>query len=449
MKEQKYDVFVIGSGTAGKVVAKKCVDAGLTVAMADKREYGGTCANRGCDPKKVLLGATELLETSNQLLGKGIKSIPDLSWKKLMKFKENFTSPVPKATEEDLKDRGITLYHQSPEFLDEKTLSVEGKTVKADKIVIATGYEPRKLNFKGNKHLKASDDFLGQKKLPKNITFIGAGYVGMEFAHIAARAGAKVTVIDSGKRPLKPFDADLVKELTSYSKDLGIEFIFGAKITGVKKGSKNYKIAYDKKGKSEILKTRSVFNTAGRIPAIAKLKLENGNVAYGDNGIETNAYLQNKTNENVYACGDVADKGLPLTPLSGIEGSIVANNIIEGNKNEFDVPVTPSVVYTLPNLASVGYSEEEAKARYKNVIVNFESVPDWFNAKRVNAPVYAYKILLNQRTQEIVGAHLIGPEAGETINLFAMAINQGMTADQIKKTIFTYPSWSNDIKSMV
>ncbi|CAM4123226.1 NAD(P)/FAD-dependent oxidoreductase [Zobellia roscoffensis] len=449
MEEQKYDVFVIGSGIAGQTVAETCVKEGLKVAIADKREYGGTCANRGCDPKKVLLGATEVIEVSTNLLGKGIKDTPALSWKKLMKYKKNFTSPVPESTEKDLKELGVDLYYKSPEFLDEQTLSVEGKTIKADKIVIATGFEPRKLDFKGNKYLKTSDDFLSQKKLPKKVTFIGAGYVGMEFAHIAARAGAQVTVIDSGKRPLKPFDADLVKELTKYSKEMGIEFIFDATITGIKRGAKNLKVSYDRKGKSEKLKSRVVFNTAGRVPAISKLNLEKGQVNFTEDGIETNDYLQSKTNENVYACGDVSDKGFPLTPLSGKEGNVVAINIIEGNKKKLEVPVTPSVVFTLPNLASVGYSEEEAKNRYKNVVVNFETASSWFNAKRINAPLYAYKIILNERTKEIVGAHLLGPEAGETINLFAMAINQGMTAKQLKQIIFTYPSWSNDIKSMV
>jgi len=449
MKEQKYDVFVIGSGVAGQTVAKACAESGLKVGISDKREYGGTCANRGCDPKKVLLGATEALEASKNLFGKGIKKNPELNWKTLMAFKKDFTQAVPKSTEKKIKSLGIDMFHQSPKFINENTLSVEGKTIQAGKIVIATGYEPRELSFKGSKHLKTSDDFLNQKKLPKNITFIGAGYVGMEFAHIAARAGAKVTLIDSGKRPLKAFDADLVKELTAYSKELGIDFIFGAKITGVKKGTKNFKLTYEKKGKTESIVTKTVFNTAGRVPAISKLHLEKGNVAFADNGIDTNNFLQSTSNKNVYACGDVSDKGLPLTPLSGREGNVVANNIIEGNKKKLQVPVTPSVVYTLPNLASVGYSEEEAKSRYKNVVVNFESATEWFNAKRINAPVYAYKIILNERTGIIVGAHLIGPDAGETINLFTMAINQGMTAKQIKQTIFTYPSWSNDIKSMV
>jgi glutathione reductase (NADPH) len=424
--------------------------------MADRREYGGVCANRGCDPKKVLLGTTEAWEMAGQLQGKGLKKTPKIKWRKLQKFKREFTGAVPKKTEENLKKQGVKLYHQPPKFLDENTLSVEGKRIHADKIVIATGYRPRPLPLEGAKFLRESDDFLSLKKMPKSIVFIGAGYIGMEFAHMAARAykgrsgkGPKVTVIDLADRPLAPFDADLVQELTEYSKKLGIEFIFGADVKSVKKGKKNLKLYYQKGGKSEKLKARQIFNTAGRIPSISDLDLKKGNVAFDEKGVETNSYLQSKSNPNVYACGDVSDRNPPLTPLSGRQGYVVGENIVSGNKKKLDVPFVPSVVFTLPNVASVGYSEEEAKDRYKNVIIKQGSVADWFNAKRINAPVYAYKILLNERTEEIVGAHLIGPEAAETINLFTMAINSKMTADDIKRTIFTYPSWANDIKSMV
>ena len=449
MEKKDFDVFVIGSGIAGQTVAKACAKAGKKVAIADNREFGGTCANRGCDPKKVLLGATEVLEAAQNLKGNGIGAEPKLIWKKLQKFKETFTKDIPADTEANLKKLGIKMFHQSPKFLNEQTLSVEGKTISADTIVIATGNAPRSLSFKGYKYLKKSDDFLNLKKLPKTITFLGAGYVGMEFAHMAARAGAKVTVVDSGKRPLSSFDEDLVKELTSYSEKIGIDFIFGVETTSVKKNGKNFKLTYKKGSKYKTLKSRMVFNTAGRIPSISELDLEKGRVKFNDNGIETNTFLQSKSNLNVYACGDVSDNGLPLTPLSGREGYVVAENILNDNNKELKIPVVPSVVFTLPNLASVGYAEAAAKDRYKKVLVKKGWVSEWYNAKRINAPVYAYKIILNERTEEIVGAHILGPEAGETINIFAMAINAKMTAKQIKQTIFTYPSWANDVKSMV
>lgn len=449
MEHKKYDVFVIGSGIAGQTVAKACVEAGKKVAIADIREFGGTCANRGCDPKKILIGATEAFEMTHNLIGKGISKKAKIDWKQLQKFKRNFTDKIPVSTEKKLKEMGMKLFHQSPKFIDEQTLSVEGKTVTAGQIVIATGLVPRSLSISGSKHLKISDDFLNLKKLPKRITFIGAGYIGMEFAHIAARAGAEVTVMDTGKRPLKAFDPDLVKELTKYSESLGIKFIFGAKPTAVKKKGKQFKLLYDTKGSSKTIKANIIFNTAGRVPAIFNLDLEKGNVAYNERGIDTNAFLQSTSNANVYACGDVSDKNVPLTPLSGRQGYVVSENILKGNEKQLEVPVIPSVVFTLPNLATVGYSEKEARSRYKKIRVNFEVASGWFNAKRINAPLYVYKVIMNDRTGEIVGAHLLGPDAGETINIFALAINRGMTDKDLKSTIFSYPSWVNDLKSMV
>ncbi|SFR61672.1 dihydrolipoyl dehydrogenase family protein [Maribacter stanieri] len=449
MDENEFDVFVIGSGIAGQTVAKACIVEGMKVAIADNREFGGTCANRGCDPKKILLGALEAYELSANLKGKGIDKVVKVNWKQLQKFKRKFTAKIPASTEQNLNGKGMKLFHQSPEFLDENTLLVEGKKIKAKKIIIATGQIPRKLEIPGAKHFKNSDDFLNLKKLPKQIVFVGGGYIGMEFAHMAARAGAEVTVIDTGKRPLHAFDADLVNELRKYSETLGINFIFNATPTVLKKQRKKLTLTYELERREHTIEAEAFFNTAGRVPALTGLDLEKGNVQFEDNGVATNAYLQSTSNSNVYACGDVSDKNLPLTPLSGRQGYVVAENIINGNDKKLEVPVIPSVVFTSPNLATVGYSEDEARSRYKNIRVNFEVATDWFNAKRINAPLYAYKVIMNDRTGEIVGAHLIGPDAGETINIFTMAINNKMTDRDIKSTIFSYPSWGNDIKSMV
>ncbi len=167
MAFKNYDIFIIGTGTAGKNVAKACAGAGFTVAMADNREYGGTCANKGCDPKKVLLGVTEILEKAKKMLGNGITKLPEVSWEDLMLFKQTFVNAVPAATEKTLNKLGIDLYHQSPKFLDEQTLSVEGKTITATKIVIATGQVPMELPIPGRELALISDDFLNLKELPK------------------------------------------------------------------------------------------------------------------------------------------------------------------------------------------------------------------------------------------------------------------------------------------
>ncbi|MBO0591625.1 NAD(P)/FAD-dependent oxidoreductase [Cellulophaga sp. E16_2] len=449
MANKKFDVFVIGSGSAGQAVAKTCAKAGLHVAITERRDYGGTCPLRGCDPKKALLAATEVLEFAKNMNGNGIVKLPRLLWSDMQKFKKKFTKPIPKAAEESLVALGVVTFSGEASFLSEDTMVVGDEIIEADKFVIATGLMPLELPIEGAEYLKMSDDFLNLKKLPEQLVFVGGGYIGMEFAHMAARAGAKVTVIHSHERPLNEFDPDLVDVLTDYSKKIGIKFILNAKVNKVKKGKKKFKVHFEQNGQTNHIKANMVFNTAGRVPAIAMLEIEKANVAYSAKGIEVNEYLQNTKNKNVYACGDVSEHGLPLTSMTGPEANTVSANILEGNKVKINTPVIPSVVYTLPNIASVGYSEEEAKKRYKNVTVNHESATDWFNARRINAPVYAYKVLVNERTKAIVGAHIIGPHAGETINLFSMAIRKEMTIDDMKEIIFTYPSWGYDVNRML
>lgn len=451
MAIEDFDVFVIGTGTAGKKVAKDCARAGMKVAIADNREYGGTCATRGCDPKKVLVGLTEIIDRAEKMQGKGITKLPETSWPELMTFKESFVNAVPAVTEKSLKELGISLYHQSPKFLSENSLSVEGKTVNAKKIVIATGNKAMPMKIPGGEHALISDDFLKLEKLPESMIFIGGGYVGMEFAHIAARFGVKVKVLDVAPRALTNFDKDMVAYLQKASEEIGIEFIFNAEVNEIEKLRKNFRVKARRNGKEISVKAEMVFNTAGRVSSIEELELEKGNVAFNKKGIEVNEYLQNTTNKNVYACGDVsASKGLPLTPLSSQEARIVSANIRTPDKPEkADFSPQPSVVFTLPQLASVGMDEKEAGKKGYNFKINQCSASDWFNAKRINAGIYAFKTIIDKKSGKILGAHLIGPEAAEMINMFVLAMCGGLDCETIKKMIFAYPTWGSDLKSML
>lgn len=451
MAIKEFDLFVIGTGRSGKDVANAGAEAGWRVAIADNQEYGGVCANRGCDPKKVLASFTEILQRAKQSKGNGITKLPEFSWKDLQKFKLNFTDAVPFVNERNLKEKGIKLYHQSPMFLDKNTLSVEGKTVKAKKIVIASGQKPMPLHFEGSQYLLTSEDFLSLEELPKSIVFIGAGLVGMEFAHIAARCGVDVTIIHAGERPLKGFDTDMINHLVKISEDLGIKFLFNARANKIEKLKSSFKVHADQKGKKVIGKAELVLNAAGRVPSIDELDLEKGKVSFSKRGVEVNEKLQNPSNKNVYACGDVsASQGLPLTPLAPYESQIVTSQLFDKkDKRTAEYPPQPSVVFTLPNVAKIGLSEEEAKKKYKDIIVKKEDATKWYSAKHLNDDIYAFKTIVDKKTGKILGAHLIGSGVSEVINLFAMAMANNLKVEDIKNTIFAYPTWGNDIKSML
>ncbi len=448
---KEYDVFVIGTGTAGKMVAKACAQAGKNVAIADNKAFGGTCALRGCDPKKVLLGLSEILDRCKQMQGKGVKSLPAINWENLQSFKETFVDAVPMATEKDLRALGISMYHQSPYFLDEKSLSVEGKTVKAKKIIIATGNKPIQLDITGWDLTLNSDEFLNLDKLPESMLFVGAGYIGMEFAHLAASLGVKVTVIEGTERPLSRFDKDLVTSLVKAMEANGVRFIFNANVYKIEKLRKYFRVSAKQHDKEIEEKTEMVINTAGRIPSIDELNLDQGNVAYSKKGVAVNTHLQNTGNKNVYACGDVADSsGLPLTPLSSFEAELVIDQLLKNKKSsQIDYPNQPSVVFTHPQIAMVGLTEEEAKEKNLSFSVKCKTQLDWYNAKRENQAFYGFKTLVDKKTNQILGAHIIGPQAAEMINLFTLAMNLKLDTQALKKMVFSYPSWGNDIKSMI
>ncbi|TXK76282.1 NAD(P)/FAD-dependent oxidoreductase [Mesonia sp. K4-1] len=447
---KKYDVFIIGSGMAGMTIANKCASKGLSVGITDELPYGGTCALRGCDPKKVIIGATEVRDFAKRLKGKGIDTIPDINWKDIMAFKQTFVDEMPRKIEKGYKKNGIDTFHSSATFINENTLRIGKDTIQADKVVIASGSKPKILDFEGEQLAQTSTDFLNLKELPQSLLFIGGGYIAFEFAHIAARSDAKVTIVHRGKRPLENFDKDIVKHLVDATRNLGIKIVLETEVSKIESKDGHYITTGISNGNETTYKAAAVFNSAGRPPAIFDLELEKAGISFSKKGIEVNEYLQSTTNANIYAAGDAADsRGLPLTPVAVLEGHVVASNIIKGNKKKVSYPPMPSVVFTLPTMATVGLLEDEAKEKGYDINVNFEKVDNWFNARRLNVDEYAYKTIIDKNNNTILGAHLIGPHCEETINLFAMAIKTKMTISDLRTMIFSYPTMASDLTYML
>lgn len=446
----KFDVFVIGTGVAGTIIANKCAKEGLKVGVVDNKKYGGTCGLHGCIPKKILVGATDAVESSRNLEGKGVSKAPTINWKELIDFKSLFTDSIPENKENKFEELGISKFHGNPKFIAEQQLKIGKETIEADKIVIATGAKPRELEIDGAEYAFSSDDFLEMKELPKEILFIGGGYIAFEFAQIAARSGAKVTIMDMESTSLPHFDKDIVSHLVEATKKLGIDLVMNTKVAEVKKEKDGYVVVGNNDGDEKEFAADAVFNTSGRVPAILNLDLEKGHVDYSKNGIAVNDYLQSTSNSHVFAAGDNTDTvGLPLTPFATKEGHTVVNNILSDNKIKPDYCVRPTVVYTLPALAMVGMTEEQAKASDMDIEVNYASVPDWYAAKHLGQETYAYKVIIDKNNNHILGAHIVGPNAEETINVFAVAMQAGMKANELLKIPFAFPSASSDISKML
>ncbi|MGH9343657.1 MAG: FAD-dependent oxidoreductase, partial [Terriglobia bacterium] len=208
---KKFDVVIIGTGTAASTVASGCRSAGWQVAVVDSRPFGGTCALRGCDPKKVLVDATEVIDWTRRMKGKGIAGEAiRVEWPELMRFKRSFTQPVPKQREESFAKAGIAAFHGRARFIAPTTIQVNSEVLEARYIVVAAGAKPVGLKIPGESFLTTSEQFLELDILPRRIVFVGGGYISFEFAHVAARAGAEATILHRGPQPLTGFDPDLV-----------------------------------------------------------------------------------------------------------------------------------------------------------------------------------------------------------------------------------------------
>jgi len=447
---KKYDVFVIGSGMAGMNIANRCAAKGLKVGITDELPYGGTCALRGCDPKKIMLAATEAKHIASNLNEKQISTVPEISWQSAMKSKQDFVELMPQKLQKGYTKNGVDTFHTSARFVSENQVQVGEKTIQADKIVIATGAKSRELAFPGGELALTSTDFLNFEVLPKSLIFIGGGYIAMEFAHMATRYGSKVTIIHRGERPLENFDPYIVEQITKATREMNVNLVLNTEVTAIEKSGSGYKVTGKNNTQSNNWEAEVVINSAGRPPAIFDLDLEKANIDYSKKGVQVNDYLQSTSNTNVYAAGDAAKKdGFNLTPVAVMEGHVVASNILKGNNKKPDYNAIPTVVFTLPALASVGLSEKQAEAKGLNYFVKKNSVPKWFTAQRLNEKTYAFKTLIEKEHGKILGAHLIGPHAEEVINLFAMAIKSGLTVRNIKTMILTYPSASSDIVYMI
>ena len=447
--EKSYDLVVIGSGSAGTITAQKCKKAGWSVALLDNRPFGGTCSQRGCDPKKVLVGAAELIDWNRRMNGLGIVDHSSINWQQLMAFKRQFTDSIPAKTEEKFNKLEIDLYAGKGEFQSETEIRVGSDVLKARTILIATGAQPVQMGIKGEDYMIKSDDFLELDELPKHIVFVGGGLISFEFAHIAARAGSEVHIVHRGKRPLKQFDEDMVDILLQRTRELGIKVHLETAVEGIEKRGNTFIVLGKRSNEQLEFPGDIIVHGAGREPSL-DIGLEKGNVERDKQGVKVNEYLQSVSNPHVYAAGDAAStNGPPLTPIAAVDSHTVSKNILNGNEKTIDYPVVPSVVFTVPKVASVGMTEQEAKESGLEIDIKFKNSSDFYTHRRTNEKHAAYKVITDTKNEVILGVHLISEEADELINHFATLIQLKIPITEIKKMVFAYPTAASDISHMI
>jgi glutathione reductase (NADPH) len=444
-----YDLIVIGTGTAAQTAAGRVRRAGRSVAVIDHRPFGGTCALRGCDPKKMLVSGAEAVDFARRMHKRGVAGELHIDWKALIAFKRTFTDPIPSELEESFAKQGITAYHGLARFTGPDRVAVDSRVLQGGHILIASGARPVPLHFPGAEHLVTSDAFMELEHLPERIVMVGGGYIASEFSHIAARAGRKVIVLQRAERMLPQFDPDLVGWLMEKFREIGIDVRTGNTVTALEHTGSEYRVHMQTPEGEGVIAADVVVHAAGRVPDIAELDLSAANIVVDDGRLQLNDFLQSVSNPIVYAAGDAAARGPPLTPVSSHDAKIVAANILEGNCHRPDYRGVPSVAFTLPPISAVGLSEAAARKQARKLRVNSAEVPDWYTARRVGESVYGYKTLIEEDSGRILGAHLVGPHADEVINLFGLAIRHDLTIDDLKSTIFAYPTGASDIGYML
>ena len=289
---RSFDVVVIGTGEAGSAAALHCRAAGLEVAIADSRPFGGTCGLRGCDPKKVLVGAAEIIDRKRRMDGRGVAGDLRIDWPELIRFKSTFTDPFPAQREDGFINAGVEMFHGSARFVGQRSIDVGGDVLDATHLVVAAGAWPAKLAIPGEAHLTRSDQFLDLPELPGRIVFVGGGYIAFEFGHVAARAGAAVTILHQGARPLERFDQDLVAKLVERTRDAGIDVRTGTRVVGIEGAPGAFTVAATSGIGSELAEADMVVHAAGRAPEIDDLDLPAAGVEFDRRGITVNGHLQ-------------------------------------------------------------------------------------------------------------------------------------------------------------
>jgi len=450
MPTRNVDVVILGGGNAGMGVTVVTREAGLEVVMLEPDLLGGTCPNRGCMPKKVLVAAAHALDEIERATAHHITiGKPSLDWAALIEREKAMIAGIPGSLAQLMARRGVEVIRDRGRFAGPNAVTVGRETLEAKHIVIATGSAPRRLPFPGAELMITSDDVLSERKLPASVVFVGGGVIALEFSHVYARAGAKVTILEVLPRLLGNMDADAVAQLHKETERIGVAVHTGVEVRRIERAGDRLRVVYEEGGSERTVEAERVVNGAGRVPNIGGLDLAAGGVQAEHGRIAHDSYLRSTSNQAIYACGDAVTEHAQLSPIATYEGRIVGRNIVEGAKHTPDYASIPSCVFTVPALASVGLTQAAAEEKGIDLNVAVNDMRQWLSGRTYALSAAWSKVLIDKKTDRIVGAHLFGHAGDELIHVFALAIKHGITATEIRDFVYGFPTFSADIKSML
>lgn len=455
-RELECDLTVIGAGPGGYVAAIYAAKQGLKTVIIEKEEVGGTCLNVGCIPTKALVRSSEVFDNIKHSEEFGINvSDAFVDMEKVIERKNGIVKKLTGGVDFLLQKNSIEKISGTGEILGKNKVFVKGKreevTISTKNIIIATGSKIASINIDGFDGTKAinSTEALDMKKLPKSMVIIGGGVIGMEFAFIYSNLGVDISVIEYMPKVLCTMDEDVSDEIVSIAKEKGIKFFTSSKVTSVKESEDDKAIVYfDMNGKEKLITCDKVLVAIGREPNIEGLGIEKVGIELNENikGIKADDKLRTNV-ENIYAIGDVNNK-IGLAHVAS-HGAIVAVDNILGKESEIDYAAVPSVVYTTPEVATVGMTEKMAVDSGINIKIG--KFPFMANGKALThgEDKGFVKVIKDRSTNKLIGASIVGPNASDLIGVLTLAIKNNITEEQIKETIVAHPTTGEAIHEAV
>ncbi|MDV3441239.1 glutathione-disulfide reductase [Pseudomonas otitidis] len=442
-----FDLFVIGAGSAGVRVSRFAAGFGARVAVAESRYLGGTCVNVGCVPKKMLVYGAHYAEDFEQARGYGWSvGEPGFDWATLIANKDKEIHRLNGIYRNLLVNAGVTLLEGHARILDAHTVAVGEQRFTAEHLLIATGGWPQVPDIPGREHAVTSNEAFHLRELPKRVLVVGGGYIAVEFASIFHGLGAKTSLLYRQELFLRGFDGAVRTHLRDELTRKGLDLQFNADITRIEKQADGSLLATLKDGRS--LETDCVFYATGRRPMLDNLGLENTGVELDERGFIKVDDEYRTTEPSILALGDVIGR-VQLTPVALAEGMAVARRLFRPTEYQpVDYDNIPTAVFSLPNIGTVGLTEEQARGRGHKVKV-FESR---FRAMKLtltdNQERTLMKLVVDAESDRVLGCHMVGPEAGEIIQGLAVALKAGATKRIFDETIGVHPTAAEEFVTM-
>ena len=444
MEEFDYDLFVIGAGSGGVRACRIAASLGAKVAVAEERYFGGTCVNVGCVPKKLFSYAAHYRDDMEDSRGFGWNvSGMSFNWQTLLENKNDEINRLNSIYKAILDSNKVKVFQARARIKDAHTIEVDGESVSTKYILIATGGWPWVPEYEGSEHVINSNDVFEMHQLPKRLLVVGGGYISVEFASIFTRLGCDTTLSYRGDQVLRGFDEEIRHFITA---EIGkhIKMELQTNVAKIVKSDNGLQVFFDTGSEIEV---DCVLSATGRKPLTADLGLENVNVKLADNGaVVVNDQFQT-AEPNIFAVGDVVDR-VALTPVALAEGQILARSLFSEHSNDMTYQNIPTAVFCHPNLGTCGLTEHEAENQGLTVDIYVDTVKQLKHSLSGRDELAMIKLVVERESKRVIGLHMVGPDAGELVQGFAVAMNAGATKQDFDRTIGIHPTLAEELVTM-